>query len=154
MADPTLPIPPLPQLMEALLELEAAKPGAACLGLAQSAMRAGLPRKAIAKYLVAAGRSARELRVHLRESPPDFDLTVAILTPDQALAYLYEIEEVVSGPVSELIAQNWSGLDDEDQAQLITATLAAARHVDEEWRDAIGPIRWNLKALNLAAVTA
>jgi hypothetical protein len=146
MAALTLPAPPLPQLMEALMELESGKAGPASLALANAALRAGLPRKSVSAFLVEVVRAARELREHLLAAPPDFDLTVAILTPDQALAYLYEVEQAVPGPISALIAKNWGGLDYPDRSDLIATTLGAARNLREHWQSQIGPVRWHLAA--------
>ena len=147
MTDLTLPIPSTPQMMEALLELEAGGPGPATRGLAKAALHAGLPRPALSKYLVEVVRAARELRTHLRTLPPDFSLVVAILTPDQALAYLYEVEEDLAGPVGVIMKKHWSGLDATDRAYLVSSTLDAARALREQWQSQIGTIRWDLTAV-------
>ena len=79
--------------------------------------------------------------------PPDFSLVVAILTPDQALAYLYEVEEDLAGPVGVIMKKHWSGLDATDRAYLVSSTLDAARALREQWQSQIGTIRWDLTAV-------
>ena len=143
----TLPAPPLPLLMEALLELEEGAAGPATLSLVNAAVHAGLPRERISSYLVQVVRIARELRAQLRTEAPHFDLAVAVLTPDQALAYLYENEKAVDGPIGQMIARSWSSLDAEDLAHLTAATLGAARQLRQAWQKTVGYIRWDLGAI-------
>lgn len=138
----TLPPPPLPQLMEALLELEAGAAGKAAYGLASAALNAGLPRPGVSDYLVEIVRTAKLLRSHLRSTSPDASLALALLTPDQALAYLYEVELAIPGPIGTLIESNWGNLDDDDHAHLVASTLIAARHLNEQWQSQIGPVRY------------
>src|ERR1700694_4861696 len=144
MRSATLPAPALPQLMEALLELEAGAAGPAALALATDALRAGLPRVGASDYLVEVVRVAKELRTALRAVPPDFDLTVALLAPDQALAYLYEVEQTKGGFMGAVLDQAWSGLSSEDRAHLTATTLSAARAIRDHWQAQLGPLLWRL----------
>jgi hypothetical protein len=143
----TLPAPPLPLLMEALLELEAGQGGPATLVLVNAALHAGLPRERISSYLVQVVRIARELRSQLRVEAPHFAIAVAVLTPDQALAYLYETEKALDGPIGHMIAKNWRSLDAEDLAHLTEATLGAARQLRQAWQKTVAYIRWDLGAV-------
>ena len=143
----TIPAPPLTLLMETLLELEAGKAGKATKSLALLALRGGLPRDRVSAYLVEAVRLGREVRGWLRAAPEDFSLAVALLTADQALAYLYEVEEALNGPAGGLIERQWAGLDPEDRAHLVTDTLEAARALRAQWQARVGAVRWDLSAL-------
>ena len=147
MAGQSIPAPALSELMEALLELEAGKPSVATRSLAAAALHSGLPRKRVPDYLVEVVRLAKDVRGWLGAAPPDFSLVIAMLSPDQALAYLYEVEEAVSGPVGYLIERQWGALDPEDRAQLIIDTLQAARHLRAQWQDQVGAVRWDLSAV-------